>query len=78
VEAQAAAAARAQFAQYGMANVPDNLLENYVQEMLKKEETVQNLINRTIEDKLVAVLKEQVTLKPKEVTIEEFQKLFEK
>ncbi|GHV09629.1 trigger factor [Bacteroidia bacterium] len=77
VEAQAVAAARAQFAQYGMTNVPDQLLKNYVQEMLKKQETVQNLINRALEDKLVAVLKEQVTLKPKEVTIEEFEKLFE-
>jgi trigger factor len=70
-------ATRAQFAQYGMANVPDDLLENYSKEMLKKEETVRNLINKAMEDKLISVLKEQVTLEPKEVTVEEFQKLFE-
>ncbi|MDL2322537.1 trigger factor [Bacteroidales bacterium OttesenSCG-928-A17] len=69
-------ATRAQFAQYGMANVPENLIENYAQEMMKKEETVRNLVDRAVEDKLVSVLKEEVTLKPKKVTLEEFQKLF--
>ena len=33
-------AARAQFAQYGMSNVPDEYLENYAAEMLKKRENV--------------------------------------
>jgi trigger factor len=70
-------ATRAQFAQYGMSNVPDQLLENYSKEMLKKEETVRNLIDQATENKLIAVLKEQVTLEPKEVTAEEFQKLIE-
>jgi trigger factor len=68
---------RAQFAQYGMSNIPDNLLENYAQEMLKKEETVRNLIDKVVEDKLITVLKEAATLKIKEVTVEEFQKLVE-
>ena len=77
VKIYAQKAARAQFAQYGMPNVPDDLLENYVQEMIKKEETIRSLVDRAIEDKLIVILKEQVTLKTKEVTIEEFQKLFE-
>lgn len=34
-------ATRAQFAQYGMINVPDELLENYSKEMLKKRESVE-------------------------------------
>ena len=78
VEKQAYAAARAQFIQYGMNNIPDYLLENYVQEMMKKEKTVQNLIHRVMENKLIEILKKTVTLKKKEVSIEEFQKLFEK
>ncbi|KAA6301708.1 MAG: Trigger factor [Candidatus Ordinivivax streblomastigis] len=76
VEQQAQKTARAQFAQYGMSNVPDYLLENYVQEMLKKEDNIQNMIDRVLEDKLIVVLKKQATLKPKEVTLEDFQKLF--
>jgi trigger factor len=70
-------AVRAQFAQYGMANVPDQLLENYAQDMLKKEESIQNLIDRTVEKKLIGMLKENLTLEPKTITTEAFQKLFE-
>ena len=68
---------RAQFAQYGMMNVPDDLLENYSKEMLKKKESVNNLVNRVVETKLAAVLKAQVTLEEKSVSVEEFNKMFE-
>lgn len=53
---------KAQFAQYGMLSVPDDLLDNYAQEMLKKKETVNNLVNRAVEAKLAAALKSQVKL----------------
>lgn len=77
VEAQAKEATRAQFAQYGMMNVPEDLLENYSKEMLKKRETVDNLVNRAIETKLSAALKEQFKLENKKVSVEEFNKFFE-
>ena len=73
----ARAATRAQFAQYGMTQVPEDLLENYVQEMMKNRETVDGLVNRVLETKLAAALKEQVTLEEKVVSIEEFNKLFD-
>ena len=78
VEQKAVEITRMQFAQYGMGNVPDHLLEGYVQEMLKKQENVRSLVDRALEDKLIATLKEQVSLQTKEVTREEFEKLFEK
>ena len=68
---------RAQFAQYGMMSVPDDLLENYAKEMLKKKETVENLVNRVVESKLAAVLKQQVTLNHKPISAEEFNKMFQ-
>ncbi|ERI85299.1 trigger factor [Bacteroides pyogenes F0041] len=68
---------KAQFAQYGMLSVPDDLLDNYAQEMLKKKETVNNLVNRAVEAKLAAALKSQVKLQNKTVSIEEFNKMFE-
>ncbi len=68
---------KAQFAQYGMLSVPDDLLDNYAQEMLKKKETVNNLVNRAVEAKLAAALKSQVKLENKTVSIEEFNKMFE-
>ncbi|MBR4842480.1 MAG: trigger factor [Bacteroidaceae bacterium] len=77
VKAMAREATRAQFAQYGMMNLPDDLLDNYSKEMLKKRETVDGLVNRAIESKLTAALKKDVKLKKKKVGVEEFNKLFE-
>ena len=68
---------RMQFAQYGMLNIPDEYLENSVKEMLKKRETVDNLIDRCIEVKLGVALKEKVTLNEKTVSAEDFNKSFE-
>jgi trigger factor len=67
---------KAQFAQYGMMSVPEEVIENYAKEMLKKKEAVENLLNRAVEDKLAAALKSQVTLENKTVSVEEFNKLF--
>jgi len=77
IQAMAREATRAQFAQYGMMNIPDELLDNYSKEMLKKRETVDGLVNRAIESKLSAAIKEVVKLKKKKVTVDEFNKLFE-
>ena len=70
-------AARAQFAQYGMLSIPEDVLDNYSKEMLKNKETVQNIVDRAMEEKLAACLKEKVTIDLKELTAEEFAKLFE-
>lgn len=76
VEKMAKEATKAQFAQYGMMNVPEDLLANYAQEMLKKQDSVNGLVNRVIESKLAAVLKSQVTLNQKTVALDEFNKMF--
>lgn len=68
---------RAQFAQYGMLSVPDEILENYAKEMLKKQESIEGLVNRIVEVKLAAALKPQVKLNNKTVSAEEFNKMFE-
>ncbi len=70
-------ATRAQFAQYGMINVPEELLENYSKEMLKKQESVEALLNRVVESKLSETLKSQVTLNHKAVSAEEFNQMFQ-
>ena len=68
--------ARAQFAQYGMNDVPEEYLENYAKEMLKKRETVDNLVERAIDHKLTLAVKDVVKLDKKSVTLDEFNKLF--
>ena len=66
---------RMQFAQYGMMNLPEEMLENYAKEMLKKKENVEGLVNRAVESKLAAALKGKATLNNKEVSMEEFNNL---
>ena len=77
VKEAAKEAARAQFAQYGMGNVPDEYLENYAQDMLKKKEYVESLVDRSIDRKLIAAVKPVVKLNEKTVSLDEFNKLFE-
>ena len=68
---------KAQFAQYGMMTVPDDILENYAKEMLKKKESIDGLVSRVVEVKLAAALKNQVKLNHKTVSLEDFNKMFE-
>lgn len=69
---------KAQFAQYGMANVPDDLLTQYAGEMLKKPEQLRNLEDQALSRKVADFLKNTVKLNVKEISTEEFNKLFEK
>jgi len=75
LKAVAKEAARVQFAQYGMSNVPDEYLDNYAQEMLKKRESLDGLVDRAVDVKLTAALKQVVKLNKKSISLEEFQKL---
>ena len=75
LKAVAKEVARAQFAQYGMSNIPDEYLENYAQDMLKKKENVNGLVDRAVDVKLTAALKNVVKLNEKDITLEDFQKL---
>lgn len=70
-------AARAQFAQYGMSNVPEEYLDNYAAEMLKKRENVDGLVDRAVDVKLTAALKNVVKLNEKDITLEDFQKMLQ-
>jgi len=76
IKAMAVEAARFQFAQYGMDNVPDEYLENYANEMLKKKDSVNGLVERSIDNKLIAALKPVVKLTHKPISVEDFNKMF--
>ena len=68
-------AVRAQFAQYGMQNVPDDVLENYATEQLKKRENVDNFVDRAVDVKLIDAVKKLVKLNEKAVSLEDFNKM---
>ncbi len=67
--------ARAQFAQYGMNDVPMEYLENYANDMLKKRENLDHIVNSAIDHKLMGAMKNVVKLNVKKVSLEEFNNL---
>ena len=68
-------AVRQQFAQYGMSNVPDDVLEQYAGEQLKKREQVEGFVDRAIDQKLTEKLKTVVKLDEKSISLEDFNKM---
>ena len=77
VKAVAKEAVRQQFAQYGMSNIPDDVLENYAAEQLKKRESIDGFVDRAIDEKLMQALKSVVKLTEKSVSLEDFNKLMQ-
>lgn len=67
--------ARVQFAQYGMNNVPDEYVENYAKEILKKRDNVDGLVDRAVDIKLTDALKKVVKLNEKEISLDDFNKM---
>jgi len=68
---------RAQFAQYGMVNIPDEYIEDGAKRMLGNMKEVEKLAHVSMDRLVAAAAKEAVTLQPKQVTSEEFSKLFD-
>lgn len=69
--------AKSQFAQYGMTNIPDEYVENYVMEMLKDEKQQQRLVGRAVDMELTKAVKNIVKLNNKKISVKDFNKMFE-
>ena len=76
VEAYAKEVARMQFLQYGLMHIEDQYLTSYAQEMLKNDQQLRGLVERVAENKIYAALKDVVKLEQKEISHEDFGKLF--
>ena len=68
---------REQFAQYGMVNFPEELVNSYAHELLKNKEKIDEVADRVMQEKITAKTKELVTLEEKSVSLEEFNKMFQ-
>ncbi len=68
-------AARMQFAQYGMMNLPDEYLTQYANNLLKDKAQAEGLVAQTVETKIAAKAKETLKLQKKSVTMAEFNEL---
>lgn len=65
-----------QFAQYGMANVPAEMLDKYAQDFLKDEKARRRIAEQALDFKVFNTIRENVTLDEKDVTMDEFRALF--
>ncbi len=68
---------RYQFQQYGLYYATDEQITNYAKETLKREDDAKRIADKILEDKVLILIKDMVNQKPKQVTVEEFNKLFE-
>ncbi len=68
---------RYQFQQYGLFYATGEQISNYAKETLKREEDAKRITDKILEEKVILIMKELVKLEDKNVTIEEFNKLFE-
>lgn len=67
--------ARAQYNQYGIYDIPDEQLDSFAKMMLEKPEEKERIFKKLHEDKVIAIVKEKVTLTTSEVSQEEFNKM---
>jgi trigger factor len=74
---EAEAITRYQFQQYGLFYATDEQITNYAKETLKREDDAKRIADKILEDKIINVLKELVKIDIKNVSAEEFNKLFE-
>jgi trigger factor len=70
-------AVKAQLAQYGIMSVSDDMLKTYAKEFLEKEEIVDKLTDKILDKKILSLVKETVTLEVKEITVEEFARIYD-
>lgn len=64
-----------QFAMYGMNNVPDEQLEAFAKNVLQQEEQSRRIIDQVENEKVIAAVKEVVTLKNEKISVENFREL---
>lgn len=75
---EAKALAAMQFAQYGMASAPEDMLTNYGRSILENKQEASKIYDKLYESKIVEALRAQVKVSEKTVSTEEFGKIVEK
>ena len=76
VKREAKILAAQQFAQYGMNNVPDEYIEKYAEDFINNKQYRQGIVDKAVEDKLFAAIKDNATVEEKTVSVDEFNSLF--
>jgi trigger factor len=67
--------ARAQYNQYGIYDIPDEQLDSFAKMLMDKPEEKERIYKKLYEDKVIAVVKEKVSIQEKEVSQKEFDEM---
>ena len=70
--------AAAQLQQYGLYGLTDEQLDGFAVKLLENEKQRQQLYERALDNKVFAVIKEAVKLEDQEISMADFEKLFQK
>lgn len=70
--------ARMQFAQYGLPNVEESMVERFAQQMLGNETEIRKINEALYETKVMDWFEANAKIKTKKVTVDQFKKLVEK
>jgi trigger factor len=76
--AEAKAIAAMQFAQYGMMQVPDDMLDGYAKQMLSNKDEANKIYDKIYEHKVIEAVTPMMAMTDKEVSADEFNKIAEK
>ena len=74
-KAEAMAFASMQFAQYGMPNAPEDMLENFAKQIMENKEQLQKIYEKLFEEKVVAYIRGKVKVTEKAISADDFAKL---
>lgn len=77
IEAYAKKVALAQFAQYGMPNVPEDILSGYVKDMIKDEKSIKGMMDGVLDEKITEIIKAAVKLDETAISIEDFNQMLQ-
>jgi trigger factor len=67
--------ARAQYNQYGIYDIPDEQLDSFAKMLMDKPEEKERIYKKLYEDKVIAVVKEKVSIQEKEISQKEFDEM---
>jgi len=76
--AEAMAFTRSQFSQYGLYYATDEQITSFAREMLRKEDESRRIAEKVLDTRVLEIVIDNLKVEEKKVTIEEFNKLFEK
>jgi len=76
--AEAKAFTKAQFTQYGLYYATDEQVTSFAQDMLKKEDDSHRIAEKVLDTRVLNIIIEALKVDDKTISIEEFNKLFEK